>query len=171
MLGASHEFFSSGLSQSRSYYSSSSLHSKSSTLSSRKSSASVISISTNKTPVVPRKSIKQNKPEQMVTIKESYIETELSTNNIFSEILFNFCIHFFRMFPMLNVFIRHSSRVGHSILWVVNINVHFVVKSGISGVYKFIGIFNIQWWKYILFKKCSKNGLVSKNNYFIFFHF
>ena len=78
LVRASHEFFSSGLSQSRSYYSSSSLHSKSSTLSSRKSSASVFSISTNKTPVVPRKSIKQNKPEQMVTIKESYIETGLS---------------------------------------------------------------------------------------------
>jgi len=75
-----------GLSQSRSYCSSSSLHSKSSTLSSRKSSASVISISTNKTPVVPRKSIKQNKPEQMVTIKVERMNKEKQMEEVEIEI-------------------------------------------------------------------------------------
>ena len=29
---------------------------------------------------------------------------------------------------------------------------------------------NFQWWNYTFYKKCTKNGLVSEKNYFIFFH-
>ena len=76
------------LSQSRRGVSSSStsLHSKSSTLSSSKSSSSILSVSTNKTPVMSRRMSKQERAEQMVTIKVERLNKDRQMEEVEIEI-------------------------------------------------------------------------------------
>ena len=76
------------LSQSRRGVSSSStsLHSKSSTLSSSKSSSSILSVSTNKTPVMTRRMSKQERAEQMVTIKVERLNKDRQMEEVEIEI-------------------------------------------------------------------------------------
>ena len=66
--------------------SSTSLHSKSSTLSSSKSSSSILSVSTNKTPVMTRRMSKQERGEQMVTIKVERLNQDRQMEEVEIEI-------------------------------------------------------------------------------------
>ena len=66
--------------------SSTSLHSKSSTLSSSKSSSSILSVSTNKTPVMTRRMSKQERAEQMVTIKVERLNKDRQMEEVEIEI-------------------------------------------------------------------------------------
>ena len=66
--------------------SSTSLHSKSSTLSSSKSSSSILSVSTNKTPVMTRRMSKQEKADQMVTIKVERLNKDRQMEEVEIEI-------------------------------------------------------------------------------------
>ena len=66
--------------------SSASLHSKSSTLSSSKSSSSILSVSTNKTPVMSRRMSKQERGEQMVTIKVERLNQDRQMEEVEIEI-------------------------------------------------------------------------------------
>ena len=66
--------------------SSTSLHSKSSTLSSSKSSSSILSVSTNKTPMMIRRLSKQDRVEQMVTIKVERLNRDRQMEEVEIEI-------------------------------------------------------------------------------------
>lgn len=66
--------------------SSASLHSKSSTLSSSKSSSSILSVVTNKTPVMTRRMSKQERGEQMVTIKVERLNQDRQMEEVEIEI-------------------------------------------------------------------------------------
>ena len=66
--------------------SSTSLHSKSSTLSSSKSSSSILSVNTNKTPVMTRRMSKQERAEQMVTIKVERLNKDRQMEEVEIEI-------------------------------------------------------------------------------------